>query len=751
MSIPENDAPAISLKDTRAYQWARDCADKATSVTQVGPAELRQYFTDLNTVEQVLALGTITGAPYEVAVRWQELGLTFRGELCRVSRKEPMGRRFGSPAAVTRHFLMIQYYDGQSQEEFLENPKRSFFLRRRTPEHMRREAQRHEREQRRCQQDQRRLEQEALEALQLEQQDGEEQREEQERRQRQVEQDQRRLEQEALEALQLEQQEWEQKEDQERRQRQVEQRQREQIELGMRQGMSMENAAEGGIGVPTAAGAPAATVVPAAGGVPVARQERAHRSCQRKKTEFHFEQLLCATPQVSVRAFSNQVARSGEEERLFTKAINVLGSTFPMIRANMRECDPRPCALYIPVMRANMRECPRPCALYIPVMRANMRECDPRPCALYIPMIRANMRETVENHNTALLLLGAEAVTVATYTVRPDMLCVHLFTTHDRRREQQFGGLLLAWLKRLASEKGLGYLLVGAISEPDVLSFWRRFGFTEVERHGQVLARYKCSMEAQTNRFQNTTLVAVAVQPDEGEVDSRVLKMQEAARLRSARGGRRGPYRRRAPPVRCHEGCESAEGSGSSQHADEFVEDGTACGVCHRTDDDENNDMLLCDGMGCDVALHLRCLDPPLSRLPDGDWHCPACEEEAREQHMRSSEALAAKSLATAQRLFGLESSKRNVERPSRLAIRNLEHQRKRARKHTSIEQSAGINLTEEVSEEEEFEPLQGSAQPVSTNTGCAVRGRLVDTSWPQGLNLGGMLGTSKQYPISIC
>ncbi|KAK3242752.1 hypothetical protein CYMTET_47570 [Cymbomonas tetramitiformis] len=69
-----------------------------------------------------------------------------------------------------------------------------------------------------------------------------------------------------------------------------------------------------------------------------------------------------------------------------------------------------------------------------------------------------------------------------------------------------------------------------------------------------------------------------------------------------------------------------------------FVEDGTACGVCHRTDDDENNDMLLCDGMGCDVALHLRCLDLPLSRLPDGDWHCPACEEEARGQHMRSSE-----------------------------------------------------------------------------------------------------------------
>ena len=35
------------------------------------------------------------------------------------------------------------------------------------------------------------------------------------------------------------------------------------------------------------------------------------------------------------------------------------------------------------------------------------------------------------------------------------------------------------------------------------------------------------------------------------------------------------------------------------------------------------NEMLLCDGYGCDAAYHLDCLRPPLLRIPKGSWHCP--------------------------------------------------------------------------------------------------------------------------------
>ena len=27
----------------------------------------------------------------------------------------------------------------------------------------------------------------------------------------------------------------------------------------------------------------------------------------------------------------------------------------------------------------------------------------------------------------------------------------------------------------------------------------------------------------------------------------------------------------------------------------------------------------------CDKVFHLQCLDPPLAKVPDGDWSCPVC------------------------------------------------------------------------------------------------------------------------------
>eukprot|EP00698_Gefionella_okellyi_P009169 TRINITY_DN2311_c0_g1_i2.p1 TRINITY_DN2311_c0_g1~~TRINITY_DN2311_c0_g1_i2.p1 ORF type:complete len:161 (-),score=9.53 TRINITY_DN2311_c0_g1_i2:76-558(-) len=45
------------------------------------------------------------------------------------------------------------------------------------------------------------------------------------------------------------------------------------------------------------------------------------------------------------------------------------------------------------------------------------------------------------------------------------------------------------------------------------------------------------------------------------------------------------------------------------------------CVICGKTDDAAHS--LLCDG--CDKPYHMRCLRPPLHRVPKGDWFCPRC------------------------------------------------------------------------------------------------------------------------------
>ncbi|XP_071714393.1 methyl-CpG-binding domain-containing protein 9-like [Rutidosis leptorrhynchoides] len=45
------------------------------------------------------------------------------------------------------------------------------------------------------------------------------------------------------------------------------------------------------------------------------------------------------------------------------------------------------------------------------------------------------------------------------------------------------------------------------------------------------------------------------------------------------------------------------------------------CKVCGLDENDES--VLLCDG--CNAEYHIYCLNPPLSDIPEGDWHCPKC------------------------------------------------------------------------------------------------------------------------------
>uniref|UniRef100_K3WS00 PHD-type domain-containing protein n=1 Tax=Globisporangium ultimum (strain ATCC 200006 / CBS 805.95 / DAOM BR144) TaxID=431595 RepID=K3WS00_GLOUD len=48
------------------------------------------------------------------------------------------------------------------------------------------------------------------------------------------------------------------------------------------------------------------------------------------------------------------------------------------------------------------------------------------------------------------------------------------------------------------------------------------------------------------------------------------------------------------------------------------------CEICNRVDDHYSN-LILCDGLDCRREFHMNCLDPPLVKVPPGDWFCPEC------------------------------------------------------------------------------------------------------------------------------
>ena len=37
----------------------------------------------------------------------------------------------------------------------------------------------------------------------------------------------------------------------------------------------------------------------------------------------------------------------------------------------------------------------------------------------------------------------------------------------------------------------------------------------------------------------------------------------------------------------------------------------------------EGGELICCDG--CNIPYHLKCLNPPLDKIPEGDWYCPVC------------------------------------------------------------------------------------------------------------------------------
>jgi hypothetical protein len=63
----------------------------------------------------------------------------------------------------------------------------------------------------------------------------------------------------------------------------------------------------------------------------------------------------------------------------------------------------------------------------------------------------------------------------------------------------------------------------------------------------------------------------------------------------------------------------SAEAGGPECEGDDV-----ACSACGSRD--RADAMLLCDG--CEAGLHMDCLAPALTEVPQGDWLCPACCEQ---------------------------------------------------------------------------------------------------------------------------
>ena len=76
-----------------------------------------------------------------------------------------------------------------------------------------------------------------------------------------------------------------------------------------------------------------------------------------------------------------------------------------------------------------------------------------------------------------------------------------------------------------------------------------------------------------------------------------------------------------AAEVEAEDTDQEDDGDGGREEEDE------RCHVC--TKGEEGDVMLLCDG--CDNACHLSCCNPPLKRVPKGDWFCTDCKAKKAE------------------------------------------------------------------------------------------------------------------------
>ena len=91
-------------------------------------------------------------------------------------------------------------------------------------------------------------------------------------------------------------------------------------------------------------------------------------------------------------------------------------------------------------------------------------------------------------------------------------------------------------------------------------------------------------------------------------------------RCTDLRGRRQGSTDWRCTKCASEKGSSSESESSSSKESSvkESDEESDTCAVCGK-----HGELLICDS--CSKVYHLGCLDPPLKRVPRGEWQCAQC------------------------------------------------------------------------------------------------------------------------------
>ena len=99
--------------------------------------------------------------------------------------------------------------------------------------------------------------------------------------------------------------------------------------------------------------------------------------------------------------------------------------------------------------------------------------------------------------------------------------------------------------------------------------------------------------------------------------------------------------RRIEPRVADDEDCNNADNASASSNSSGISLTNLTCSNCHLNTASDENDILLCDGMGCHRAYHNQCLEPKLKlgeMIEDDDWFCPLCTAHANLIHFAQRE-----------------------------------------------------------------------------------------------------------------
>lgn len=86
------------------------------------------------------------------------------------------------------------------------------------------------------------------------------------------------------------------------------------------------------------------------------------------------------------------------------------------------------------------------------------------------------------------------------------------------------------------------------------------------------------------------------------------------------------------------------------------------CKVCGIDRDDDS--VLLCDT--CDAEYHTYCLNPPLARIPEGNWYCPSC---VSSKHLVQDASEGTKVISRHQKKIGGEVTRMYLDSLAHLAI----------------------------------------------------------------------------------